>query len=98
MPAVMEVEHTTGVTSGLSRMLNFKQNFPPYPTRYVIVAPDEDREKVIKESNKEQFRALNTKFFPYSAVEELYALCQKRRIRGVSEEFLDCYMEPTVTK
>ena len=96
MPAVMEVEHSTGVTSGLSRMKNFKDKFPPFPTRYVIVAPDEDRDKVIKEASKPQFRDLNTRFFPYSAVEELYALCQKRKLHGVTEEFLDCYMEPVL--
>lgn len=94
MPAVMEVEHSTGVTSGLSRMKNFKDKFPPFPTRYVIVAPDEDRDKVIKEANKPQFIDLNTKFFTYSAVEELYALCQRRKIKGVTEEFLDSFMEP----
>jgi type II restriction enzyme len=93
MPAVMEIEHSTGVTSGLSRMKNFKDKYPPYPTRYVIVAPDEDRNKVIKEANKPQFQDMNIRFFAYSAVEELYALCQKRKLRGVTQEFLDCYME-----
>ena len=96
MPAVMEIEHTTGVTSGLSRMKNFKDRFPPYPTRYVIVAPDEDRDKVIKEANKQQFKDLNTRYFTYSGVEELYALCQRRKLKGVTEEFLDCFMEPIV--
>lgn len=94
MPAVMEVEHSTGVTSGLSRMKNFKDKFPPFPTRYVIVAPDEDRDKVLKEANKPQFRDLNTRYFTYSAVEELYALCQRRKLQGVTEEFLDSFMEP----
>ncbi|WP_163408275.1 restriction endonuclease [Flavobacterium ajazii] len=94
MPAVMEIEQSTGVISGLSRMKNFKDKFPPFPTRYVIVAPDEDRDKVIKEANKPQFKDLDTRYFPYSAVEELYALCQRRKIKGISEEFLDCYMEP----
>jgi type II restriction enzyme len=93
MPAVMEVEHSTGVTSGLSRMKNFQDRFPPFPTRYVIVADDNEREKVLKESNKEQFRGLDAKFFSYSSVEELYALCQRRKLRGVTDEFLDCYME-----
>lgn len=93
MPAVLEVEHSTGVTSGLTRMKNFMDKFPPFPTRYVIVAPDELRSKVFKEGIKPQFKELETKFFPYSAVEELYALCQKRKIRGVSEEFLDSFME-----
>jgi len=98
MPAVMEIEHSTGVTSGLSRMKNFKDKYPPYPTRYVIVAPDETRDKVIKEANKPQFLDLNTRFFPYSAVEELYSLCLKRNLRGITEEFLDCYMEPVLQK
>jgi hypothetical protein len=93
MPAVMEVEHSTGVTSGLSRMKNFKDKFPPFPTRYVIVAPDEDRDKVVQEASKAQFRDLDTRFFTYSAVEELYALCQRRKLNGVTEEFLDCFME-----
>lgn len=97
MPAVMEIEHSTGVTSGLTRMKHFKDKFPPFPTRYVIVAADEQRDKVFKEANKPQFRDLNTRYFPYSAVEELYALCQKRKIKGVTEEFLDCYMETVLT-
>lgn len=96
MPAVMEVEHSTGVTSGLSRMKNFKDRFPPFLTRYVIVAPDEDRDKVIKEANKPQFRDLDTRYFTYSAVEELYALCQRRKIKGVTDEFLDSFMEPVL--
>lgn len=98
MPAVMEVEHSTGVTSGLTRMKNFQDKFIPLQdVRYVIVAPDEDRTKVIKEANKPQFHSLNTRFFPYSAVEELTALCQKRKLKGVTEEFLDCYMEPILS-
>ena len=93
MPAVMEVEHSTGVTSGLARMKNFKDKFPPFLTRYVIVASDDDRRKVVQEANKAQFLDLDVRFFPYSAVEELYALCQKRKLRGITEDFLDCYME-----
>lgn len=96
MPAVMEVEHSTGVTSGLSRMKNFYDKFPPFPTRYVIVAPDEDRDKVIRECNKPQFKDLNPLYFPYSSVEELYSLCQRRKLRGITEGFLDCYMEKTL--
>jgi type II restriction enzyme len=97
MPAVIEIEHSTGVTSGLNRMKGLQETLPPFPTRWVIVAADEDREKVFREANKPQFQSLKAKYFPYSAVEELYALCQRRKIRGVTEEFLDCYMEPTIT-
>lgn len=94
MPAVMEVEHSTGVTSGLTRMKKFKDLFIGLEgIRYVIVADDSDRAKVVKEANHPQFRELNIRFFPYSAVEELYSLCQRRKIQGVTEAFLDCYME-----
>lgn len=93
MPAVMEVEHTTGITSGLTRMLNFYNKIPPIRTRYVIVAPDEDREKVMTEASKEIFSPIDAKYFPYSAVEELYAMCKRRGLRGITDEFLDCYME-----
>jgi hypothetical protein len=96
MPAVMEIEHSTGVISGLTRMKNFQDKFPPFPTRYVVVAPDEDREKVVREANKPMFKDLNTKYFSYSAVEELYSLCQRRKLQGVTEAFLDCFMEPVV--
>ncbi len=96
MPAVMEVEHSTGVTSGLARMKNLQDAIPAMRTRYVIVAHDDDRDKVMRETNKPQFKSLDTKFFPYSAVEELYALCERRKIRGVSEEFLDSFMESTL--
>jgi type II restriction enzyme len=95
MPAVMEVEHSTGITSGLTRMKNFKSYLPEFPTRWTIVAPDEDRSKVMEKCSKPQFRELNAKFFPYSAVEELYSLCERRRLAGVNDDFLDCFMEPT---
>jgi len=93
MPAVIEVEHSTGVTSGLTRMKNFKDRIPPIQTRYVIAAADEEREKVLREIAKPQFADLNAKFFPYSAVEELYSLCQRRKIKGINDDFLDCFME-----
>jgi len=96
MPAVMEIEHTTGVTSGLTRMKGFQDLIPPFQTRWVIVAPDEERGKVVREANKEQFKSLDTRFFPYSAVEELYGLCQRRRLQGVTDQFLDTFMEPVV--
>lgn len=99
MPAVMEVEHSTGVVTGLARMKRLKDQLPLFQTRWVIVAPDEDRNKVLKEANEPQFHDLKTMFFPYSAVDELYALCQKRRLsnKAVNEEFLDCFMESCLT-
>lgn len=96
MPAVMEIEHTTNIKSGLDRMSGLRDVLPPFDTRYVIVADDADRGEVIEKANLERFRPLKTRYFPYSAVEELYILCQRRKIRGVTQEFLDAYMEPIV--
>lgn len=93
MPAVMEVEHSTGVTSGLTRMKGLQDSIPSFNTRYVIVAPDDLREKVVDEANREQFKCLDTRYFSYSAVEELYYICTHRNLHGVTQEFLDCYME-----
>jgi len=95
MPAIMEVEHTTGVTSGLTRMLEFYNKLPRFQTRYVIVAPDDDRQHVIREASKTTFKPLNALYFPYSAVEELYYLCEKRNLssQSITEEFLGCFME-----
>lgn len=93
MPAVMEVEHTTGITSGLTRMKGLQDCMPAFNTRYVIVAPDDDREKVVYEANREQFKCLDTRYFSYSSVEELYYICTHRNLHGVTQEFLDCYME-----
>jgi hypothetical protein len=99
MPAVIEIEHSTGITSGLARMKGFYDLGPALKDiRWTIVAPDEDRQKVIQEANREQFKPLNTKFFPYSAVEELYSLCERRRPKGVTDAFLDCFMETCVTQ
>ncbi|WP_264239067.1 restriction endonuclease [Pantoea ananatis] len=97
MPAVMEIEHSTGVISGLSRMKNFYDYAPSLrDIRWTIVAPDELRKSVIDNANKPQFRELNTRFFPYSAVEELYSLCERRKPQGITESFLDCFMEKCV--
>ncbi|MEI6184261.1 MAG: restriction endonuclease [Bacteroidota bacterium] len=96
LPAVMEVEHSTGVTSGLSRMKDLYNCIPGTKTRYVIVASDDDREDVFKKARKEQFKELDVKYFSYSAVEELFSLCKRRKLKGVTDEFLDCFMEPVL--
>lgn len=98
MPAVMEVEHSTGITPGLTRMKEFYDLGPAIrDIRWTIVAPDDDRAKVMELANRDQFAAMRTKFFPYSAVEELYSLCERRKPKGVTDAFLDAFMEECVT-
>ncbi len=95
LPFAFEVEHTTGVTSGLSRMLQFKNAAEYLNTKYVIVAPDDDRRDVLTKIGKEQFEDLQAMFFPYSQVEELYSFVSRHsgKIRGIKKDFLLTFME-----
>lgn len=96
LPFAVEVEHTTGVTSGLDRMLRFKNEAPYLNTHFVIVAPDEDRSMVFDRANPSQFGELNPYYMPYSNVEELYSFTQRHRgmLKGVGKDFLMTFMEP----
>lgn len=94
IPAVFEVEHSTGVTSGLTRMAGFKDHLPSYKDmRFVIVADDDLRDKVTQEINKPQFADLHAYYLPYSAVNELLSLCQTRTLRGITDSFIETYLE-----
>lgn len=94
IPAIFEVENSTGVTSGLTRMQNFKKHLPSYEEmRFVIVAPDDLREKVTREINKVEFASLQAFFMPYSSVSEFLGLCQSRKLTGVSSAFLETFLE-----
>lgn len=99
IPAVFEVEQSTGVTSGLTRMSNFKKTLPEYcGMRYIIVAPDEYRDKVTREINKPEFAHLHAFYFPYSAVSELLGLCQERKLKGITEAFIETFLEDVFCK
>ena len=93
MPAAFEVEHSTKIRSGLDRLQRLKDALPPWPIRNVIVADDSDRNLVKQYASEKMYSGLNVRFFPYSAVEELYSLCSRRKISGVTEAFIDSFME-----
>jgi type II restriction enzyme len=42
------------------------------------------------------FRSLNTQFFPYSNVEELFSISQRHGLYGATDEFINGFMEPTL--
>jgi type II restriction enzyme len=94
MPAVIEVEHSTGVTSGLTRMLKFMNTIPSITTKFTIVAPNELRNKVVSEANNPAFRILRARFMPYSTVRELYGLIKRYSLANVVERnFIEPFME-----
>ena len=97
IPAVIEIEHSTGLNSGLLRMQEFRRSFPAFETTFVIVAPDELRNKVVTKANQKIFSELKAKFMPYSTVRELYGLIQRYSLAGyVDYKFIYRFMEPVV--
>lgn len=99
IPAVIEVEHSTGVTSGLTRMLKFRETMPSWKTRFTVVADSALRNKVVSEANNPVFRELQTKFMSYATVRELYGLIQKYNLSGVIEQnFIEPFLENVVEK
>jgi type II restriction enzyme len=97
IPAVIEVEHSTGVTSGLTRMSKLRETLGDISPTYVIVAPDQLRAKVVSEANDRHFRALNARFMPYSRVRELFGLVQRYPLTGtVDHRFVHAFMEQIV--
>jgi type II restriction enzyme len=98
VPAIIEIEHSTGVTSGLTRMLKFQQVFPGINPVFTIVAPDEMRSKVLREISDRAFSGLNARFLAYSRVRELYGLLQRYTLSGLLDHrFAIAFME-TVNK
>lgn len=83
IPAIIEIEHSTGVTSGLTRMKGFKDECPDLAhMTYIIAAPDDLRDQVFYKAARSQFASMNTKYLSYSAIEDLYYLCQ-RNLKGI---------------
>lgn len=98
IPAVLEVEHSTGVTSGLTRMLKFKETLPSVNMTFTIVAPDDLRGKVVSEANNAVFRPLEARFMPYSKVQELYGFIRRYSLssKAVNRDFIELFMENIV--
>jgi type II restriction enzyme len=97
IPAIVEIEHSTGVTSGLTRMSKLHETMGAISPTYTVVAPDQLRSKVVSEANDKLFRALRTRFMPYSTVRELYGLVQRYPLTGVVDyRFVRAFMEQIV--
>ena len=94
MPFAFEVEHSTGVTSGLTRMHSLFTTLSFIRTNYVIVAADDARSEVLRKSSDPQFHDMDLWYLPYSGVAELHAFTQRHQNRGVTRDFMKSFMEP----
>ncbi|MBQ4614815.1 MAG: DNA cytosine methyltransferase [Akkermansia sp.] len=95
MPFVFEVEHSTGVTSGLCRMNKLRER-SHIDTDYVIVAPDADRQMVLQKANSTQFEDMRLWYMPYSHLIEMSDFAAKHPYRGNSRargSFAKMFME-----
>lgn len=94
IPAVLEVEHSTGVTSGFTRMLKLRETVPSIATKFTVVAPNNLRNKVVSEANNPVFKPMHGYYMAYSTIRELYGLIQKYNLSNVIERnFIEPFME-----
>lgn len=97
IPALIEIEHSTRVTSGMTRMNKFKEVAPSLLTKYTVVAPNYLRNKVVTEANQPLFRNLNARYMSYSTVRELFGLIQRYKLKNVVDHtFVYPFMEQIV--
>ena len=93
MPFVFEIEHSTKIKSGLTRLQELRSKLPEgLPVRWTIVAADSEFEKVRQLALREQFRSLKAKFMPYSAVDDLRLRCEQRGLKGTTIDYVDNYL------
>ena len=97
MARAFEVEHTTAIYSGLLRMADLLALQPNMAIRLHIVAPDERRERVLREIRRPVFSLLDQgplyekcTYISYSAIDELG---ETKHLTHMNETILDEYEE-----
>ena len=97
MARAFEVEHTTAIYSGILRMADLLALQPNMQIRLHIVAPNERREKVLREIKRPVFSLLDhgplyekCTFISYDSV---HAIAQQKFLSHMSDTILDEYEE-----
>jgi hypothetical protein len=97
MARAFEVEHTTAIYSGLLRMADLLALQPNMDIRLHIVAPEEKREKVLREIKRPVFSLLDRgplyehcSYLPYGAIQEIANIPQLEHMR---DSIIDDYEE-----
>ena len=97
MAGAFEVEHTTAIYSGLLRMADLPALQPNMDIRLHIVAPDEKREKVLREISRPVFSLLDggplyeiCSFISYTDVNEI---AQMKYLNHMSDSIVAEYEE-----
>jgi hypothetical protein len=77
-----EIEHSTGVTSGLVRLNDIAETYPSESVKFYIVSSESNRDKFEREMVRPTFKQLrkcNCEFREYQQIEEEWKELQKRR-------------------
>ena len=97
MARAFEVEHTTAIYSGLLRMADLLALQPNMDIRLHIVAPDEKRDKVLREIKRPVFSLLDRgplyescSYIPYSAIDQIV---QMKHLAHMSDFILEEFEE-----
>jgi len=97
MARAFEVEHTTAIYSGILRMADLLALQPNMPIRLHIVAPEERREKVLREIKRPVFSLLDhgplyekCTFLSYDSVQ---SISHEKHLTHMSDTILDEYEE-----
>jgi hypothetical protein len=97
MARAFEVEHTTAIYSGILRMADLLALQPNMDIRLHIVAPDEKREKVLREIRRPVFSLLdrgplyeNCSYLGYSDIQEI---AEMKHLNHMSDSIVEEYEE-----
>mgnify|MGYP001199835493 CR=1 FL=1 len=100
IPAIIEIEHSTGISSGLTRMNNFRHSMSGVyanqgqgGTSFIICAEDEKAEEVKAKATR-QFDTMAPRFLPYSRLELLWQLCRDNRQGALKDNLFEIFSEP----
>jgi hypothetical protein len=99
MARAFEIEHTTAIYSGLLRMADLLALQPNMDIRLHIVAPDDKREKVMREITRPVFSLLekgplyeSCSYISYDAIKEI---SEMKHLHHTNDSILDEYEELT---
>jgi len=97
MSRAFEVEHTTAIYSGLLRMADLLALQPNMDIRLHIVAPDDKREKVLREIRRPVFSLLekgplyeSCSYLPYEAIKQI---AEMKFLSHMSDSIIEEYEE-----
>jgi hypothetical protein len=97
MARAFEIEHTTAIYSGIPRMADLLALQPNMNIRLHIVAPDEKREKVLREIRRPVFSLLdrgplyeNCSYLGYSDIQEI---AEMNHLNHMSDSIVEEYEE-----